>query len=886
VEPRFIQHLRARASALDERGLFSPSLFLGDTALAAWLGYALLVFTSRALPPLWPAVLFPLAVSGLAWVARLHLPFTDTWRHHLMRFAAFGIILTAGLLLLRNRIEPGLTDRLILWAAGTMMALMLVLRRGLSAFRRHFPDQPLEMLRWLLLVGAAVFLFQPYYFDGGIGTGDAHWYTVMLSDFLAQLHAGVFPVWTGQSEFAFNGAVSPLRFAPWFQYAGGLLDLVTLHALTPLAVKNAVIAVNGLAIAAAGYVSFRDLLPQRPGIAAMLALLYLASPGVLAPLCSGNLYMTFLAMPFIPIVLNGLCRTLSRGDASGDLRISAGLAALWLSHAPVAMWTTLGAAILWLASVIRRSRWSDAFWRIPPLAGWFLALGSLPFLSILALDNQAEGGASGATAATIVHEFFPANFWPVDFASPLMTTYQVGYSALFVLSLALVCRWIGRARGFWPLVAVIAAIVPWVVPVPGLTDWLWIHAPGWLVNINNVWPTQRLGALLAALMLFAFAQAYAVDKLSRSWWLSALTIILLAGALGWSGHEALKFRAFTSRGTQEAARVLPTLDSRNAIMTRFAYSSFSQVPAYCSHGYMDPVFENRIIDDATGKILASNADTAAPLLRTEFSQSAPPRLVRSGQITARLRQATTTSFDLSPSLRLEPGKRYALRLEFAVSDTPGLLILQAGRLYREYLLPDSGSGLINSKLTPRSFGSLSTSCHVLPLQSLDSAPVDLSLIFLARTGLLPAEHQFARFWLYTYEPDDLAVALESLLPFRARVDTARPALVETPRLWLGGYQARVDGLPVIPRRSAENLVAIPVGPGPHRIELQYSPPWWLIVSFWTTLVGWLTLATRGGLALIRAGAERAPALAQAVEHGGDRHALHGLDPSGKGRHGI
>ena len=59
------------------------------------------------------------------------------------------------------------------------------------------------------------------------GAGDALWYANMLADYVTQLRAGDVPDLCGQTEFAFNGAVYPLRVAPMYQHLGGLLDLLT-----------------------------------------------------------------------------------------------------------------------------------------------------------------------------------------------------------------------------------------------------------------------------------------------------------------------------------------------------------------------------------------------------------------------------------------------------------------------------------------------------------------------------------------------------------------------------------------------------------------------------------------------------------------------------------
>jgi len=84
-----------------------------------------------------------------------------------------------------------------------------------------------EFLRLTLLAAVALLIAQPYFSPRLIGTGDALWYHHLLADAVTQFRAGVFPVFVGQSDYSFNGAVYPLRAAPYYQYLAIGLDLIT-----------------------------------------------------------------------------------------------------------------------------------------------------------------------------------------------------------------------------------------------------------------------------------------------------------------------------------------------------------------------------------------------------------------------------------------------------------------------------------------------------------------------------------------------------------------------------------------------------------------------------------------------------------------------------------
>lgn len=819
------------------------ALMAGDSAVVCWLLHSFFSFTGLAHLPLLRLCLGSVGVALLARLLRWNQPPGDRW----IPFLARGLLVTAAVAAVAcptgALLHLSLTLGECVWLGVASAALMLLLRLAYFGFRAAQPGHPLEVPRWIALGAAGVASIWPYYFDGGIGSGDAHWYATMLADFLTQLRAGIFPVWLGQSEFAFNGADSPLRFAPWFQYAGGLVDLLTCHALSFYAVKNALIAVNGMAGVFCAYACLRRMIPRRPGIATLLAVIYVLSPAYLAAVCLGDQYMTYLTLPFLPVVLHGLWLVLSRHDPAGDTWLAIGLAGLWLIHPPIAMWTTLAAGFCWLAACVSRgARGSDTL-RVAWMAVLFLALGSFPFLSVLSIDNKLPSGGKGGSIAVEVAADFPGNFKPVDLRAPHMTTYQVGYAFLLVFALACIAWVAVRPRGFWPVMSVIVAIALVALPVPGINGPFWVHAPSWLVDINNLWPTQRVFGLWGGMMILAFVLVYGDDRLSRIRWLSGACIALLLCASAWSWHEARTYLSAIAYSRLPASLLSWRLDPKAATLTRYAYSSFAYMPPYASHGYMDPWFENRLLDRKDESILVANADTAAPLIHKEFGSSSPARLVSSGILSARLIPGSS-AYNLTPRVTLKPGRRYALRFEFSSKDTVGQLVCDAGTLHRDYLLPDSGRG-INGNLPARAFGALPTSSHILSFALVADKEAELQMVFISEGQIRIPEFNFARYWLYTFEPGDMAVVLTSLMPYRARVDTALPVYLETPRMWLRGYEAKVNGKAVPTVRSHQNLVMVPLEPGPSEVALDYRPPWWLSISFWLFALGWLALAALG-----------------------------------------
>lgn len=840
----FLIRLRDLLLDWERRRQFSVGLLIFDT-LAVWgVLRAVFCFSLQQSAPDWLLALGGGAFAISAVAAGLHRIDTTAAPTLLLR----AIFLPIGWSV---AYQLGRTGAWHLYDASTWSALAIALALIGTRFLRLslIPTQEAntpEFLRWAILGTGAAWAVSPFFHAGGIGTGDAHWYAVMLADYVQQIRSGVFPVWVGQTEFAFNGAISPLRFAPWYQLSGGLLDILTGGALSPLALRNALVVLHGGAAALGAYLCLRRILAAHANFALLLALVYAFCPGYLAPLLAGDQFMTYLTVPFLPVVCFGLHQVAHERRASGDRWVTVGLAGLWLAHAPVAMWTTFAAAAIWSATAIRERRWVKSLTRIAKMGACFAVLGLLPFVSIAALSNQFSAPLLGTHVYDQVAQWFPANFFPIHPSPERMPMYQIGYASLACVLLT-TAAWIkSRASSTVTVLAVIGGILVLTIPVPVVTRAIWQMAPSAVIAINNVWPTQRLFGLLTALTVFALAGELARGAVMRSrtfFWVAGLT--LLAGVV-WSFREARKLHLFAAGGIVSPARVAGSLDPRNVMLTRYAYASFKQVPSYVSHGVMDELLENRLLTSDSSIVLASNAESAAPRV---LGGVPPERLRLTGALV--LRRTGDNSWSTSTPITLEPGAHYALRIELNDPATVGTLTISAGKLFRQYALPDSGSGM-NKFSQSQAFGTGPNNSHVLGLRALDPAPTNLEIVF---TGEPNQPEDFGRFWLYTIKPGDLPVAMDALVPYHATCDSAFATLLETPRVWMKGYLAVVNGHIVAPVRSRDGLVGVPLPAGRSTVEVRYVPPWWLEATFWTTLLGW----SIWGVMLLLAGARQASA---------------------------
>jgi hypothetical protein len=157
----------------------------------------------------------------------------------------------------------------------------------------------------------------------------------------------------GQGPYQFNGAVHPFRFAPYFQYLAGALDFVTCRTLGGFALQHLTVIVSAFGGGAVMYYSLTALAPKRRWTAALVSVAYVLCPVWLGFMSFLDMYMSYMAIAWLPLVFGGVARWLDRGDRASLVAVAAGLSLTWACHAPVALWasaTAFGSLGLgWLA---------------------------------------------------------------------------------------------------------------------------------------------------------------------------------------------------------------------------------------------------------------------------------------------------------------------------------------------------------------------------------------------------------------------------------------------------------------------------------------------------------------------------------------------------------
>lgn len=673
-------------------------------------------------------------------------------------------------------------------------------------------------LRWLLLLGAALWLAQPYFSPRLIGTGDALWYHHLLADAVTQFRAGVFPVYVGQSDFMFNGAVYPHRVAPYHQYLAGLIDLLTGRSLGFFALQHLTIILSFVGGAFGAYFALTRLDPEKRWQAALLALLYLACPGVLGLAYAQDLYMSVMTLPWVPVALGGAWLTFRENSWRALAMIVIGLGALWWAHSPIALWVTLVVGLQQIVRLVLAPDRIPALRRGLPAAGLLALLLAYPVVSAFLLRGPGENVVpyvmDRALLLKVIGESFPANLLPLNAAASPLSQLQLGYSlCLLAGGLIVLTAWRPRVGGVLAALLTLFLLVL-VLPVPGLTRALWLAFPEPLVGLSLYWPMQRLYVVAAALIVLGLHLTLTGELLTAQ--LNRTILVTLALAVAWSVREAGSFQRTARERAAANAHSDLWAHSENVTPMRHAYHLFGKQPATMSHGVMDPQMESRLLDPISQQPLAPAATVPDTAQMFTGTVDANPGIL-----------------NLHPALTLAPGKRYALTLAFLEKDYTGILQITGPKFFREYALPASGN--------PRAFGTGPEASRVIPLWTSGSEPVEVRLRFVPTKAGLRTEtfSPFARFHLQIVDTAHPGIALESLIPYRAVVHSFRAALLETPRMAVPGYVATVNGKPAAVQKTPEGFVAVPVPAGDSTVEVRFVGTQLLRTAFWLSAFSWL-----------------------------------------------
>jgi hypothetical protein len=715
------------------------------------------------------------------------------------------------------------------------LTLLHVVSRGVAANagRTH------ALLRLLIMIGSVAYLWGPFLGSFRPGSGDAYWYQLMLGDFVAQWRAGAFPAFVGQSDQAFSGTVFPHRFAPLFQHTAGILDLVTGSQLTYSALLSLTLLLAAMGGAWSVHRCMQAILPGQPWTQLALALLFMASPGVLSLAYTGSLYMSVMTLPLIPWIILGIWRASCIREPLPILSIAAPLAAAWFGHPPIAFWLSLllAGALLTRWILLRREPRQAAL-EAAKLLLVFVPLAAFVFISVLSLET-GEKLASVRAITRSIDGSFPGTLLPISPLAALDSDYQVGLSVL-VFGVIAVVAWYRQPdpTGTF-LVGGMLGLLVLLFPVPGVTTWIWNQLPQLVLEATYNWPMQRLTVIALALSVTAIAWALARWSSQRP--LPVAVIIALWIGVAWSHWEARRFVGRATTNMVPATRADSKLDPHNATITRYSFFQLTNAPHYFSHGYVDPALTPRLLSADGKNVVESN--------RAAVERRAP---VTSTPLSGTLDIAGAVS--LRPLLSLSPGVRHYLSVEWQgpTAEIKGTLSTYAQTIDRVYWLPDSAFGSVFTT-TNESFGIGKQHAAGFSMWTTNPEPeqVEIRFTYLPKPTTPPPTH-FLTLHDRTYTAEDLPIKLHSLVPLRvSAVSPEGGSLLETPRMFVDGYAAKVNGRQVDVVITRDRLVGVPLPAGPVEVELTYEGTALLRGSYAVALLGWILVLAIPAIVWVR-----------------------------------
>lgn len=805
-----------------------------------------------------------------------------------------------------------------------LLAALLVLafgagRRRLGAGNAGHPLA--EVARLATLAAFALWAFRPYFTPLFFGGLDATSYAYGMSDALQQERAGTFPVFVGQSEFMFEGVIHPIRTAPYHHYFGMLLDLLTSRVLRPVAIEHMTVLLGAVLAALVTYACLASLAPRRRGAAWLQAAIYVSAPAFAGFIYTQEMYMTFMALAWLPLVVYANLRLLRADDATGWTLLAAGSALLWICHPAIGLWggllsgllqgwrllqervggflwqaaaaavlfaglaayyfwsmieiatssavtvasrganlTVLGGLLLGFGLLLRHLATARRIWLGLALAIavalWFffrpyaLWLGAACLLTGLGRALAARlpkdawrvrlpeislgiallaglcvlpwcARAEDIPAWNIIRGLFPRNLSPLSAGANLPGDIQLGYPVLAVSLLGLAAAF--RTSRLDLRFAALALVVGFalMLPIPGVTRLLVAMMPEIVTAISSVSLWQRYMPVL--LVLAVFLGFLGLDVWSgagrRTGW---VLLLALAAGTAWSTHNHEKFvrngyGAIRSTGN-------PRDFDRTENLRQFAYI-FSNLPLspYLLNGVADYHLESRLLrgDDPN----------------VELGETVPWPDVRWQPLQATTDELNSRFLNLTPTLTLNPGEHRLLRFRFVDRAYDGVLVMRGPRgWYREYFFPNAGFG-------EKSFGVDPARPKTVAIWNASEVPQPVEMVFILNA--IPNEKMppavFADLAMTSYDPAHLPIQTRSLIPYRAHTEVSAPAWLETPRMFIPGYRANVNGHVTPVQRSPNQRVMIRLEPGANDIALRYVGTAALWTAFVVSTATWLGL---------------------------------------------
>jgi len=800
--------------------LFQLFIYRGEIVLETVVMVSLTFFAQRFWPGIWFSKIAPCFTICVAAAAL----WSCAEKRSLVRICS--VLGAASIAFLGTKIWShswtGRSDWVWLFLMVVAFGLTELLRHGLRA---HSAGP--EALRLSAVIVVSVFLYQPLAYPTLHGTGDAQWYATMLADMLEQVRHGIFPVWSGQSIYQFNGAIYPLRVAPAFHYIGAGFDLLSLRSLNAIGVQNLMLTSWGVLAALTAYLSLAALRPLSRNIAACGAILFAACPGVMSVVYNTDLFMSWMTIPLLPIVFYALVRSFEDRGSRVAIGLGAALGFMWWGHTPIALWTTIVAAVMQMLRLFKGSKDLAELHFLFFAAVSFLAVAAYPIVSVLAFPPEQGVNAAGfqrATPENIVYflkSVFPAVLMPIQDYGTRLSSFQLGYSLWLVFGAALVWGWRASTSRVIGLIVVGVVFAALLTPLTGASLSLWRCVPAFVRDTTGNWVMNRLYSIFAATVLFAGAgtlmiRSRGMGQRARTWLTGALI-----GLCGWSGLEGMKFSVSSKEHRRPPESAEQMLRPENVMITRFAYLVFPKLPDYFTNGVVDPALELRFFSNE-GKMLWSNNQAIL-----EAWKSGDPRARTVQENGFEAEDATGSIWNATDDFTLKSGEHYLVMFNFTEQlPPPGLIQFSWNGQVREYLLPEYGG--------TKAFGNGPESAHYVPLWNTAAHDAVVHTRYISSSPTTALALSSLKVTFIHYDPALLPAQVTSWMPLKVSFKQSQEGWLETPRSYHVDY---LRGSPVGRiKKSAQDLVMVKIVSNERNVTISSEPPLSQKLLFWLSFL--------------------------------------------------
>ncbi len=500
---------------------------------------------------------------------------------------------------------------------------------------------------------------------------------------------------------------------------------------------------------------------------------------------------------------------------------AAGAFAVWATDRPWACWAAATAGAWLVCVLIVRTSSRPAFTKhayillflctlvgAAVVEGWMGRYGiyqtPIDFLS----DNTAQ-----------LRDIF------VPLAAPIrrLQAFQPGWGLLLVFVVTSLSIFGSRPPGAKIFFATVIGLVACFLRFPLASDFLVGRFPIDFVAMCGVPLPLRIAPIIAGFTAMAGVIWVATGGESRKIRLGLGTA--LAAIVVWSGFQTLPFLQISRDADGGPANTEKNLRPENTILDAYVYL-LVPIPSYFSHGKTDPMLESRLLD-------GSGSVKVGPMEDAFLMEEHGVQKIR--MTTAPLPNAPLW-FAVDPGITVNPQEHLLLRFEFDPKrNYSGYFLLQSEHSYREYHLPDSGEA--------SAFGAGDSRPSVISLWNTGPTPEHYTFSLSTEPGndVPHSGGWFANLYVSKLDSSALPITLQSLLPYRARVNAATAGLLETFRVFLPGYRATVDGKATPVVESREHLVAVPVESGIHEVELRFVGTAKLWLAAIVSGLGWACL---------------------------------------------